>query len=82
MIDFVGGMYRAGLHEGKDEGIAEGRAEGITQGITQGIKEEASRAAKAFSEGLEMFKKLGASPEDIAKFQALYPIQEQDNNNS
>ena len=72
MIDFVGAMFKSSFHEGKDEGIAEG----ITQGITQGIKEEASRAAKAFSEGLEMFKKLGASPEDIAKFKALYPSQE------
>ena len=29
-----------------------------------------------------MLKNMGALPEDIAKFQALYPIQEQDNNNS
>ena len=78
MIDFVGGMYRAGLHEGKDEG----RVEGITQGIAQGIKEEASRAAKAFAQGVEMLKNLGISPEDIAKFKALYPTQEQDDNNS
>ena len=80
MIDFVGGMFREGLYQGEIKGEIKGRAEGMAQGIAQGKKEEASIASKAFAKGLELFKKIGASPEDIAKFQTLYPIQNQGNN--
>ncbi|MBR0203414.1 MAG: hypothetical protein IJQ56_03510, partial [Synergistaceae bacterium] len=76
VVDFVGGIYRKGFDEGEIKGIAEGKAEGIAQGK----KEESSIASRAFAKGLELFKKIGASPEDIAEFQTLYPIQNQGNN--
>ena len=50
-------------------------AQEIHQEINQAVREQASRA---FAMGAEMLKKIGASPEDIAEFLAIYPPQ--DNN--
>ena len=41
-----------------------------------GRDEEASIASKAFAKGVELLKEWGIEPEDIAKFQALYPPKE------
>lgn len=64
-------------HEGGKKNMIDFVGAMFREGIAQGKKEEASIASKAFAKGLELFKKIGASPEDIAEFQALYPIQNQ-----
>ncbi|MBQ9594622.1 MAG: hypothetical protein IJR35_02045 [Synergistaceae bacterium] len=84
---FYKGMKKGrkkGFEEGRKEGIHEGRIEiintigglyyaGIDEGTEKGIKEEYERASQAFAEGVKILQSLGATPEDIAKFQTLYP---------
>ena len=56
MIDLYGGAYRGGFDAGLAEGIAKG----------------AEYTSRVYNSGLALLKKLGASPEDLAEFEASY----------
>ena len=64
MIDLYGGAYRGGFDAGLAEGISKGLAEGIAKG--------AEYTSRVYNSGLALLKKLGASPEDLAEFEASY----------
>ncbi len=72
MIDLYGGAYRGGFDAGLSEGISKGLAEGISKGLAEGIAKGAEYTSRVYNSGLALLKKLGASPEDLAEFEASY----------